>query len=52
MIELREELRSMDKDFNKRMALVEFLLYHFQVLTFILTIARHCNSDVTTSRKQ
>jgi len=30
VVELREALRNIDKDFNKRMALVEFLLYRYK----------------------
>lgn len=31
VVELRETLRTIDKDFNKRMALVEYLLFKFKV---------------------
>jgi len=30
VVELREDLRAIDLDFNKRMALIEFLLFHFK----------------------
>lgn len=30
VVELREELRAIDLDFNKRMALIEYLLFHFK----------------------
>jgi len=52
VVELRESLREIDKDFNKRMALIEFLLFRYkQTVKELLARPQGTNEDLIKAQE-